>query len=132
MAQQAPSPLGRLHALWTLEGMHQLTAAVITKALQDPERVSGKNAIKLAELHLDAAPVLTEALLALQTDADPQVRYQLLCTLGFIDTTKSKPGAAATAIQRPKRPLGADRCAECSFLAKCRAITSNACAIQTR
>ncbi len=86
MAQNTTAPLGRLHALWTLEGMHRLTTTLIKQALQDEEPGIRKNAIKLAELHLDDAPDLTNTLLTLQGDTDPKVRYQLLCTLGFIDT----------------------------------------------
>ena len=89
MANNTRSPLGRLHALWTLEGMHQLTADLITKALHDTEAGVRENAVRLAELHLAATPTLVEALLALQTDTSPKVRYQLLCTLGFIDTPQA-------------------------------------------
>jgi putative membrane-bound dehydrogenase-like protein len=89
MAQSPASPLGRLHALWTLEGLGQLRPELITKALRDPVPGIRENAIKLAELHLAAAPALGGALVALQTDADPKVRYQLLCTLGFIDTPQA-------------------------------------------
>ncbi len=90
MAQNAASPLGRLHALWTLEGMHQLPINLLTQALQDAEPGIRKNAVKLAELHLDTAPHLSSMLCKLQDDTDPKVRYQLLCTLGFINTPEVK------------------------------------------
>ena len=86
MAQNTDAPLGRLHALWTLEGLRELSPEIIRQALQDPVPGIRENAIRLAELHLDEAPALTEALLALQEDTDPKVRFQLLCTLGFLDT----------------------------------------------
>lgn len=86
LAQNPASALGRLHALWTLEGLGQLQAGGITRALQDPVAGVRVNAIKLAEKHVQASPELTVALLAMAGDADAKVRFQLLCTLGFVDT----------------------------------------------
>lgn len=91
MTQDEKSAVGRLHALWTLEGMRTLKTEQIESALRDEEAGVRINAIKLAELHLDDAPELAEALLTLQDDADAKVRFQLLCTLGFMDS----PEAAA-------------------------------------
>ena len=89
MAKNSPSPMGRLHALWTLEGMAELTPDLIEQALLDREAGIRENGIRLAELHLSNAPALANALLSLQRDADPKVRFQLLCTLGFINTPQS-------------------------------------------
>lgn len=89
MAQQSSSPLGRLHALWTLEGMQSLQPALIELALKDDEPGLRENAIKLAELHLQAAPALANALLALQDDRSAKVKFQLLCTLGSINTKEA-------------------------------------------
>ncbi len=86
MAENNPDFLGRLHALWTLEGLNQLRPEIIKKALTDSIAGIRENAIRLAEQQLNAQPDLTRALLALQNDPDPKVRFQLLCTLGFIDT----------------------------------------------
>lgn len=85
MVKNVDSPLGRLHALWTLEGLGQLSTEMIKHALMDPVSGIRENAIKLAELHLNDAPDLTDTLLTLQKDADSKVRYQLLLTLGFVD-----------------------------------------------
>jgi putative membrane-bound dehydrogenase-like protein len=80
---EGKSPLGRLHALWTLDGLGKLDAALVMKALQDPEAGVRENAIILAETRLtDAA--LAAALPRLEQDADPRVRFQLLATLGWI------------------------------------------------
>ncbi|MFC5411793.1 PVC-type heme-binding CxxCH protein [Larkinella bovis] len=91
MAQNPALPLGRLHALWTLEGLDKLRPELIAGALKDPVPGVRTNAIKLAELHLKTAPALIPTLLAMQSDGDPKVRFQLLCTLGFVET----PAAAA-------------------------------------
>lgn len=84
MAETHESPLARLHALWTLEGLHKLTATTIEKSLRDREPGVRVNAVKLAELHLKEDPRLEKALVSLQDDEDPKVRFQLLCTLGFL------------------------------------------------
>ncbi len=83
MAQNPDEPRGRLHALWTLQGLQQLTPDLIERALRDPVAGVRRNAIKLAELHRTTAPSLADALLQLGDDPDAQVRFQLLCTLGF-------------------------------------------------
>ncbi len=89
MAQNTKSSLGRLHALWTLEGMNKLTPELIMQALQDPEPGVRENAIKLAELHLAASPGMVSKLIALKEDENEKVRYQLLCTLGFLNTPEA-------------------------------------------
>ncbi|HZB13009.1 MAG TPA: PVC-type heme-binding CxxCH protein [Chryseolinea sp.] len=78
------SPMGRLHALWTLEGLGELKSQQIAAALQDKEAGIRENAIKLAELHLSDSPELENALIGLQSDPDARVRFQLLCTLGSL------------------------------------------------
>ena len=89
MCQNSNASMGRLHALWTLEGMNKLTPDLIKQALKDPLPGIRENAIKLAELHLAANPGLIPALLSMKDDQDAKVRYQLLCTLGFLNTPEA-------------------------------------------
>ncbi|MEZ4699506.1 MAG: c-type cytochrome [Rhodothermales bacterium] len=84
------SPLGRVHALWTLDGLGALTPSLIEGALQDAVAGIRENAIVLAESRLDARPDLLDALARLENDANARVRFQLLCTLGFFDTPQSR------------------------------------------
>lgn len=79
------SPLGRLHALWTLDGLGKLDASLVEKALADPEAGVRENAIILAEMRLPD-PSLAAALLKMEQDANPRVRFQLLATLGSVHT----------------------------------------------
>ena len=81
--------LGRLHALWTLQGLGALETSLIEKALTASEPGIRENAIRLAELHLQQAPGLSVALLRLEKDPDAKVRFQLLCTLGFVQTPEA-------------------------------------------
>ena len=89
MAQNRDSPMGRLHALWALQGMDMLEEDIILEALKDPEAGIRENAVRLAELHLKSSPRLTEALLELSNDTNVKVRYQLLCTLGFLEDERA-------------------------------------------
>jgi putative membrane-bound dehydrogenase-like protein len=89
MAQNTTAPMGRLHALWTLQGMNQLTPELIRVALKDELPGIRENAIQLAESHLDKDPALVPALIALQDDSDAKVRFQLLCTMGFVNTPEA-------------------------------------------
>jgi putative membrane-bound dehydrogenase-like protein len=89
LAQNPTYPVGRVHALWTLQGLGKLNSEWIRSALLDPEPGVRENAIRLAELHLDAFPELSADLLRLKTDQDPKVRFQLLCTLGFLDSPQA-------------------------------------------
>ena len=85
-----PSAMGRLHALWTLEGLGKLKSQQIAAALQDKEAGIRENAIKIAELHLTDFPELESALAAMQSDPDVRVRFQLLCTLGSLHSKSSE------------------------------------------
>lgn len=89
MAKNTSSPMGRLHALWTLEGIGSLKPELIEQSLKDNEAGIRMNAIRLAELHLSGSPELVKALLPLQTDTDPKVRFQLLLMLGYVNTNES-------------------------------------------
>jgi putative membrane-bound dehydrogenase-like protein len=81
LARGSESPLGRLHALWTLDGLSSLTAAHVAAALQDQHPEIRRHAIRLAETFL---PAMTDAVLACIDDPDPKVQFQLLLTLGQI------------------------------------------------
>lgn len=85
----ASESVARLHALWTLKGLNALDEVHILAGLKDKEAGVRENAIKLAELSLQQYPDLIEALYALQSDANPKVRFQLLCTLGSVETSKA-------------------------------------------
>ncbi|MXW83568.1 MAG: dehydrogenase [Rhodothermaceae bacterium] len=84
MAASSTSALGRLHALWTLNGLGALTTSQITSALDDSHPGVRENAIRLTELVLSENPELGQSLLAMTEDTNVRVRYQLLNTLGFV------------------------------------------------
>jgi putative membrane-bound dehydrogenase-like protein len=89
MAGNTRSAVGRAHALWTLDGIHRLSADVLSKALRDPAPGVRENAVKLSEKYIKSHPALLDALLLLKDDTSAKVRYQLLCTLGSFDTPQA-------------------------------------------
>lgn len=69
--------------------MGRLEPGLIIQAMDDSAPGVRENVIKLAEMQMGKAPELEEALLAMQSDSDPKVRFQLLCTLGFLEGTQA-------------------------------------------
>jgi glucose/arabinose dehydrogenase/mono/diheme cytochrome c family protein len=78
MAQQHQSPIARLHALWTLEGLDALTPDHIRLALKDTSPQVRKAAIRASETLAD--PALQADVTALAKDSDPTVAVQTLLT----------------------------------------------------
>ena len=89
LVKKSKSPLGRLHALWTLQGLGELNSTLIELALKDEVPGVRTNAIKIAELHLSKSPELAQVLLTLQKDSDAKVRFQLLLTLGYLNNSEA-------------------------------------------
>src|SRR6185436_5747000 len=81
LARDGPAPLGRMHALWTPEGLGRLSAEPLAAAMRAPEAGLRENAIRLAD-ERGLLPELAGPLRALADDPDPKVRFQLLLALG--------------------------------------------------
>ena len=88
------SPLARLHALCTLDGLEVLNAESLRHALNDPHPAVRQHALRLSESR--APPELVVDSLALLSDPDAKVRLQLANTLG--EWKDSGTAAAATAL----------------------------------
>ena len=99
-AQTAPDWRTRLHALWTLDGLDALEAAVVTRALNDQSREVRTAAVRLSERWLaePAHPIRAEVLEKID-DPDWNVRQQLAATLGELDRA-ARVNALATMIER--------------------------------
>lgn len=83
-----PSPLGRLHALWTLEGLGQLDLPTLQTAIDDPAPKVRGAALRLAETFFNG-PQRDEAinLVLLRAGFIPlEEQLQLMLTLGEIHT----------------------------------------------
>ncbi|MEP0842092.1 MAG: c-type cytochrome [Phycisphaerae bacterium] len=111
---------GRLHALCTLDGLGALDDDVLIAALRDERAEVRVHALRLSEERLArqtprtqpaatrpvSAPAsapqptltpLARAVLAVQNDPAPRVRFQLAFTLGELDDPEALPGLAALA-----------------------------------
>ena len=85
MLQSASTAQGRLHAAWTLQGLGALRTEDVMGLLQDPEPGLRENSIRLAEDFLEDGE-LVKALADLRSDPSSRVRFQLLNTLGEVNS----------------------------------------------
>jgi putative membrane-bound dehydrogenase-like protein len=85
MLRSASTAHGRLHAAWTLHGFDALGTGDIMGLLQDPEPGLRENAIRLAEDFLEEEELVKD-LVSLRSDPSSRVRFQLLNTLGEINS----------------------------------------------
>jgi putative membrane-bound dehydrogenase-like protein len=83
------SATGYVHALWLLEDLSALPSGPVLKGLGHSVAGVRENAIRVAEHHLNEWPDVQSRLMAMGNDADPQVRFQLLCTLGELQGTQA-------------------------------------------
>lgn len=86
----ADSPLGRLHALYTLQGLERLTKTHILGALRDPHPRVRAHAVRLSEPLLAATEISPADLAHLAEDENDHVRFQLALSLG--ETTTPSAG----------------------------------------
>lgn len=84
------SPEGKLHALWTLDGLNKLSPQIVLKCLNDQTPFIRENAIKIAELHFINELAVINQLLQMKDDPDPRVRFQLTCTIGELKSPEAE------------------------------------------
>ncbi len=96
-------PLGRLHALWTLEGIGQLDWTIIRAALADRNAMVRATAVRLAArfAESDDGPEVLKKLLGMSADDRPMVRLQLLFSLGAFRDAKAERVMADIVSQHP-------------------------------
>jgi putative membrane-bound dehydrogenase-like protein len=91
LVRKSKSPLARLHALYSLDGLKALRDEDILQGLSDSHPGVRENAVRLAELRLQKSPALVAKVMALAMDPDQRVRFQTAFTLGEVkDPTASK------------------------------------------
>ena len=87
LAARSPSALGRLHALYALDGLDALAEPYVLHALADPDPAVREHGVRLSERIIAArglSATLWQQLKARAADTDPRVRYQLAFTLGDV------------------------------------------------
>jgi putative membrane-bound dehydrogenase-like protein len=82
VARESKSALGRLHALYTLDGLSALSDGILLAAIADPEPRVRAHAARLCEPRLRRSPAVMAALVRLTDDRDGLVRFQLALSLG--------------------------------------------------
>jgi len=84
LAGLAESPLTRLHALWTLEGLSELRAEEVEKALADSHAGIREHALRLSEPFLEKEAALRARAISLAADPEQRMCFQASFTLGHI------------------------------------------------
>lgn len=79
--EQTQSPLGKIHALWTLEGLSALEEPMVLKALKDQHPRVREHAVRLSE-NFSKSKTAKSAILAMANDPDARVQFQTAFTLG--------------------------------------------------
>ncbi len=83
LAASGKNPLGRLHALWTLDGLGEFDPAVITAAMSDRDSRVRAAAIRLCEGELMSGnKTLISRLSRMSDDDDIEIAIQLVLSLG--------------------------------------------------
>lgn len=80
--RSSTQPLGRLHALWTLDGLNALTSEILKQALKDSVPGIREQAIRLSEKYVEQDSELAQIVLELTSDPDYRVQLQLAFSLG--------------------------------------------------
>jgi putative heme-binding domain-containing protein len=93
-------PLGRLHALWSLDGLGSLEDEDLLVALADPVGNVREHAVALAEPRLGGSGRLEARVIALADDPAPRVRSLVAFTLGEIADGDPKVVRALASLAR--------------------------------
>jgi mono/diheme cytochrome c family protein/glucose/arabinose dehydrogenase len=91
--REGDSELGRLHALWTLEGIGKLTASVVVEALKDESSIVRTSAVRVAEPFMAAEDKTVVAALQEPFPHDMEMAVQFLNSLQACGS--SHPGLLA-------------------------------------
>ena len=90
LAMDGEATLGRLHALWTLEGLGKRDGDVLVDALADPVGKIRAQAIRLSEPFMPDDSRVTAAVLKLAEDEDPDVRLQFALSVSPVGTSEAQ------------------------------------------
>jgi len=82
LLSNSPSPLGRLHALWSLSGLNALSAEDVLCGLHDAEPRVQAHAVRLSESFFAGNPAVLSQVKSLVVSPFPPLRFQLALSLG--------------------------------------------------
>ncbi len=90
LARSGSQAIGRLHALWTLQGLNALDATLVMRGLSDTHPSIRENALLLAEPFLPESREISDQIIALAADEFPRVRFQTALTLGQVQHPETR------------------------------------------
>jgi glucose/arabinose dehydrogenase len=82
--------LARIHALWTINGLDAMDEETFAKALRDPDAEVRKQAVWIGEDYMKKNNKAIDLLEKMSNDLSSNVRFQLLLTMRFVNSTQSK------------------------------------------
>ncbi len=98
LLRTAKLPQGRLHALWTLQGLGALEPDDLAVALHDAHPEVVRHAVRLSEPYLDREPKLFGRVVELAASSHPGVVFQVVFSLG--ESQQAEAAAALVQIAR--------------------------------
>ncbi len=104
LAETSQSPLTRIHALWTMEGLSGLEPAIVMRALKDSDARVREHALRLSEVFLPHSKPVSEAVLGVASDPEPRVQFQLAFTLGKLSGDRQMNALSKIAAQHGSDP----------------------------
>ncbi len=96
--EQTQSPLGKIHALWTLEGLSALEEPLVLKALKDQHPRVREHAVRLSE-NFSKSRTMQSAVMAMANDPDVRVQFQTAFTLGQMKDNQTLDALAGLAMK---------------------------------
>jgi len=99
--------IGRIHALWTLEGLHSHDLETVRAALASEDAQLRLQALRVAERSIgsDQEDQVLDSLLKLTEDPDLQVRRQLMFSLGAFDRERARRTMLDLALAESRDPI---------------------------
>jgi putative membrane-bound dehydrogenase-like protein len=88
------NPRGRLHALWTLEGLNSVDRTILAEVAADPHAALREHALRVcAKLEPLRKEQLLSTEILIKLAGDPAIRVRLHAALALGDRAKDDPGA---------------------------------------
>lgn len=104
--EKQPSPLARIHALWTLEGLDAIDKPTLYKAFADSDAEVRKTAVWISETFLKKQDAdVIDKLASLQNDPSSDVRIQLSLSLRSHKSPKTQAIVHDLLAANPKNEL---------------------------
>ena len=104
--KEKPSALGRIHALWTLDGLGATDKAVLLKAMDDEDAQVRRAAIWISEPYIkDGDEQVIDQLQKMEGDGSYDVRTQLLLSLNYAKGDKAKAVVKNILAKDPKNDM---------------------------